>query len=640
MKIKYLSFLFLSLFLYSGLLEAQDNVSGSPLIIEAESGANGGGYKVSSDGDITYVTAKENYTGPTNPGDSVRIITYSITFPEAGSYQLYARLNVGPGSFNDDSFFAANGFGKKGSTTDADWIFVNGLGGAGYTKSTDFVKEMGAEGSSVWKWVNISQNFFPGDLATQAFIVEESNLTQTFQIGSREDGLLFDKFAFGKSELYYTVETLEKGLPGLTEMPEPVVTEKYPGPPLAEGHEKFLGNLKAFNDTEFLNLWNQLTPENESKWSSVGNSTDSTKWNWGGLDNLYKYSKANNLIFKFHTLVWGSQQPTWISTLADSTKLKYIETWMRQAGKRYPEAELVDVVNEPLPGHNPPDGTNGRANYKNVLGGNGTTGWDWVIKSFEMARKYFPNSKLVLNEYGIINDNNATNSYLKIINLLKDRGLIDGIGVQGHRFELEGAASATLKSNLDKLAATGIPVYISELDLGNLNNAGTPNDDQQLKYYERIFPVLWEHPGVKGITLWGYIQGRMWQETCHLVNADGSWRPALTWLADYLKENPNGVTTFRTDESLNEKGIINYPNPVKDYTNFSFSIEEESTVSIKIYDILGQEVSTVINEKLEKGNHEIMWNATNQKGAKLSKGTYLYRLNTEGKITTGKLIIL
>ncbi|MBP7507844.1 MAG: endo-1,4-beta-xylanase [Prolixibacteraceae bacterium] len=636
MKLKYYSFLFLSFFIYAGVLEAQDHVSGSPVVIEAESGTNGGGFSVSSDGSITYVTAKENYTGQTNPGDSVRTITFSVTFSEAGSYQLYARINVGPGSFNDDSFFAANGFGKKGVTTDADWIFVNGLGGAGYTNSTDFVKDLGAAGSGVWKWVNISQNFFAGDLATKAFVVEESNLTLTFQIGSREDGLLFDKFAFGKSELNYTVETLDKVLPGLTELPEPIVTERYPGPPLAEGHEKFLGNLKAFNDTEFLKLWNQLTPENESKWSSVGNSTDSTKWNWGGLDNLYKFSKDNNLIFKFHTLVWGSQQPTWISTLADSTKLKYIETWMRQAGKRYPNADLVDVVNEPLPGHNPPDGTNGRANYKNALGGNGTTGWDWVIKSFELARKYFPNSKLVLNEYGIINDNNATNNYLKIINLLKDRGLIDGIGVQGHRFELEGAAYATLRSNLDKLAATGIPVYISELDLGNQNNAGTPNDDQQRKYYEKIFPILWEHPGVKGITLWGYIQGRMWQETCHLVNADGSWRPALTWLEDYLKNNPSGTSTY----SLSESGIINYPNPVKDYTNFRFNLEKESIVSIKVYDILGQEVSTVINDKLEKGNHEIMWKATNQKGVKLSKGTYLYRLSTEGKIITGKLIVL
>jgi endo-1,4-beta-xylanase len=636
MKIKYLSFLFISLFLFTGLLNAQENASGSPVIFEAESGTDGGGYSVHSIGGITYVTAKENYTGQANPGDSVRIITYSITFLEPGSYQLYACLNVGSGSFNDDSFFAAKGFGIKGITTDADWVMVNGLGGAGYTKPADFVKDLGAEGSSVWKWVNISQNFFAGDLATGAFIVEEGNLTQTFQIASREDGLSFDKFAFGKTELFYTVESLEKGLPGLTEMPEPVVTEKYPGPPFAEGQEKFLGNLKSYGDTEFLKLWNQLTPENESKWVSVGTSLDSTKWSWGGLDNLYKYSKDNNLIFKFHTLVWGSQQPTWISTLADSTKLKYIETWMRQAGKRYPEADLVDVVNEPLPGHNPPDGTNGRANYKSALGGNGTTGWDWVIKSFELARKYFPNSKLVLNEYGIINDNNATNNYLKIINLLKDRGLIDGIGVQGHRFELESAASATLKGNLDKLAATGIPVYISELDLGNLNNAGTPNDNQQLQYYQRIFPILWEHPGVKGITLWGYIQGRMWQETCHLVNSDGSWRSAMTWLADYMNGNLSGVEDSKTWESLSETGIVNYPNPVGSYTNFSFNLDKASVVSIKIYDLLGQEVSTVVNEKIEKGKHEIFWN----KNPEISKGTYIYRFQSENKIMTGKLIIL
>ena len=105
------------------------------------------------------------------------------------------------------------------------------------------------------------------------------------------------------------------------------------------------------------------------------------------------------------------------------------------------------------------------ANYKNALGGKGVTGWDWVIKSFELARKYIPNAKLLINDYGIINDNSATTSYIQIINLLKDRGLIDGIGVQGHRFALESANTTTLKNNLDRLAATGLPIYISEFDL-------------------------------------------------------------------------------------------------------------------------------------------------------------------------------
>ncbi len=65
-------------------------------------------------------------------------------------------------------------------------------------------------------------------------------------------------------------------------------------------------------------------------------------------------------------------------------------------GQRYPEIDMIDVVNEPLNGHNPPDGGSGRANYKNALGGNGATGWDWVIRAFTLARQYLPNAKLII----------------------------------------------------------------------------------------------------------------------------------------------------------------------------------------------------------------------------------------------------
>ncbi|MDZ7261519.1 MAG: endo-1,4-beta-xylanase, partial [candidate division KSB1 bacterium] len=248
--------------------------------------------------------------------------------------------------------------------------------------------------------------------------------------------------------------------------------------PLATGHSKFLGcaddgAVKPSFDT----YWNQLTPENSGKWGSVEGARD--LYNWSTLDQAYTYAKQRGFPFKYHTLIWGQQQPSWISTLSAQEKVEEVEEWIKLVGERYPDLDLVDVVNEALPSHNPPDGQNNRANYKDALGGNGKTGYDWVIWAFEKARQYLPTAKLLINDYGIINDNNATNQYLQIINLLKDRGLIDGIGVQGHRFELEYADTTVLKNNLTKLAATGLPVYISEFDLGNYGNSGTPNDDTQ-----------------------------------------------------------------------------------------------------------------------------------------------------------------
>jgi endo-1,4-beta-xylanase len=312
----------------------------------------------------------------------------------------------------------------------------------------------------------------------------------------------------------------------------------YNGKPLGYGSKKFVGNLKGKTEYNFSKLWNQLTPENSGKWEKIGITPDTTTWDWEPVTNLYNYAKAHKMAFKFHTLIWGRQQPKWLSELSQEEQLKYITTWIRQVGQRFPDADMVDVVNEALPKHWPPDGRKETVNYINALGGNGKTGYDWVIKSFELARKYMPNAKLILNDFSIINSDSNTAKYLEIINLLKERKLIDGIGIQGHRGELVNQPVAYIKNNLDRLAATGIPIYMTEIDLGDENSATVVNDQTQLEDYQRVFPVLWEHPAVAGITFWGYVEGRMWKKNCYLVRADGTWRPAMIWLADYLGKNP------------------------------------------------------------------------------------------------------
>ena len=312
----------------------------------------------------------------------------------------------------------------------------------------------------------------------------------------------------------------------------------YTGPRLGQGSKKFIGNLRGKTEANFSNLWNQVTPENNGKWEKIGTTPDSTKWDWEPVTKLYTYAKANKMQFKFHTLIWGRQQPKWISNLNPDEQLKYITYWISEVGKRFPDAEMVDVVNESLPKHWPPDGRPETVNYINALGGKGKTGYDWIIKSFELARKYIPKSKLILNDYSIINSDSSTTAYIEIINLLKARKLIDGIGIQAHRGELNGKPIDYLKKNIDRLAVTRIPLYFTEIDLGDADKEELVSDQEQLNQYKRIFPMIWEHPAVAGVTFWGYVEKRMWRKKCYLVRADGTWRPAMVWLADYLAKNP------------------------------------------------------------------------------------------------------
>lgn len=285
---------------------------------------------------------------------------------------------------------------------------------------------------------------------------------------------------------------------------------------------KFLGNIfDNVAPSDFATYWNQVTPENGTKWGSVEQTRDNMSWYWADKD--YQYAKDNNFPFKFHNLVWGSQQPNWINSLSAEDQKGEVEEWIQAAGERYPDSQLVDVVNEPL---------HAKPSYKDAIGGDGSTGWDWVIWSFEQARKAFPNSKLLINEYGIIGNPSAAKQYVSIINLLKDRGLIDGIGIQCHQFNMDTVTVKTMNDVLGILDTTGLPIYVSELDM-------TGDDATQLARYKEKFPVLWEHPSVKGVTLWGYVEGKTWKDGTYLVTKSGEARPALKWLKQYTSGIPD-----------------------------------------------------------------------------------------------------
>ncbi len=358
--------------------------------------------------------------------------------------------------------------------------------------------------------------------------------------------------------------------------------------PLAFGKEKFLGNVFGFSGVplSFDNYWNQITPENNTKWGVVEGSRDN--YSWARVDEIYNYAKQRGYPFKFHTLVWGQQYPNWITSLSLEEQREEVEEWIRLVGERYPDIDMIDVVNEPLTGHAP-------APYREALGGAGKTGWDWIIQAFEWARKYIPKAKLILNEYNVINDSYNTTQILNIVNLLKERNLIDGIGIQGHRFELENASINVLKSNLDRLAATGLPIYISEFDLGNISDSGTPDDNKQLELYKKIFPVLWEHPGVKGITFWGYIEGQIWQKTAFLIRSDGTERPAMQWLRQYLTSK----NTFKSFQNGNWEDLttwqefdgtqwVNPASKIPDASSDVITIQNNHTITLNTIDSVDQ----------------------------------------------------
>jgi glucuronoarabinoxylan endo-1,4-beta-xylanase len=79
----------------------------------------------------------------------------------------------------------------------------------------------------------------------------------------------------------------------------------------------------------------------------------------------------------------------------------------------------------------------------------------------------------------------------------------------------------------------------------------------------------------------------------------------------------------------------NYPNPFNSSTVISFSLPSKSLVLLKVFDLMGRDVATLVNEELAAGNYDRQWNASN-----ISSGVYLYRMQAKNFVKIKKIVLL
>lgn len=298
------------------------------------------------------------------------------------------------------------------------------------------------------------------------------------------------------------------------------------GAQISSNPNKFLGNITTRGTVEagggvpqYYKLWNQITCENESKWASVEGTRGT--FNWSGADRAFNYAQQHDFTYKFHALVWGAQYPGWLESLSARDRFNAITNWFDHAKDQYDTLPMIDVVNEAIGNHQA-----GNPMMKESLGGGGKTGYDWLIKAFEMAYERWPDAILIYNDY-----NSFTwdlDNYITLVRTLRDAGApIDAYGNQSH--DVTDISVSNMENALKKQQdALQMPMFITELDID------IASDEQQKKQYENIFPLMWEADYCAGVTLWGYVLGATWVTNSGLYR-DGVERPAMTWLREYMQ---------------------------------------------------------------------------------------------------------
>ena len=355
---------------------------------------------------------------------------------------------------------------------------------------------------------------------------------------------------------------------------------------LSSNPNKFLGNITTRYQMnagggvpEYYKLWNQVTPENESKWASVEGNRGSYNW---GSDTPFNYAKKYDFTYKFHALVWGAQYPNWLSSLSIKERYLALVKWFDAAKKHYSTLPMIDVVNEAVGNHQA-----GNSMMKETLGGGGKTGYDWLIKAFELAYERWPNSILIYNDYNSIRWD--VDSYITLVQTLRDAGApIDAYGNQSHDVNDISAneLSNVLKKQQDALK---MPMFITELDIDKADDA------QQKAQFQKVLPLMWEAPYCAGVTLWGYIHGATWVDNSGLYK-NGKERPAMTWIKEYMQTDAAKNAVGPLPGTKKEASIYIRPASLKSAKGDVLPIKVRAKLATKTI----EKVDLYVNDELVK----------------------------------------
>jgi endo-1,4-beta-xylanase len=282
--------------------------------------------------------------------------------------------------------------------------------------------------------------------------------------------------------------------------------------------------------------FSSLTPGNAMKWGTVEPTQGS--FNWSEADQIVAFAQAHNQQVRGHTLVWHSQNPswltngTWTSAQLSSLLQNHIST---EVGRYKGEITAWDVVNEPFN----EDGT-----YRSTLWYNGL-GANYIAQALTWAHAADPAAKLYINDYNVEGVNAKSTALYNLVKSLKAAGVpIDGVGLQAHL--ILGQVPATLQQNIQRFADLGVDVAITELDVRMALPADSTKLAQQKADFKSVMAACVAVTRCVNVTVWGFTDSDSWVDSTFPgygaatpYDADYAPKPAYYGISEAL----GGTTT-------------------------------------------------------------------------------------------------
>jgi GH35 family endo-1,4-beta-xylanase len=326
----------------------------------------------------------------------------------------------------------------------------------------------------------------------------------------------------------------------------------------AAGNGSFITN--ALSSGILKRDFNSMTFENEMKNSSIVNGSGG--YNFSTADAMVAAAQAANIQIHGHVLAWHSQaQGAYYRSLLNAVGSGYnyakvdslLKTTIQTiAGHFKGKVRGWDVINEMFsdgPAGSIRNNTNtANATANDVFVWSEYLGRDFGVKAFTYAAEADPAAKLFINDYNLEFSTAKLDSLIAYVAEIKGRGAkVDGIGTQMH------VSINTNKDKIDnhfkKLAATGLLVHVSELDIGvNTSNASSilftdALETAQAEMYNYIITSYMRNvPKLQryGVTIWGLLDNQSWRykngaDYPLIYNAAGTKKKAYEGVLNALK---------------------------------------------------------------------------------------------------------
>ena len=243
--------------------------------------------------------------------------------------------------------------------------------------------------------------------------------------------------------------------------------------------------------------FSMLTPENDFKPQFVQPRRGVFAFEEG--DSLVEFAQANDMDVHAHTLVWHEALPAWMR--ADATRQTMYDHIDAVAGHFRGRVAEWDVVNEPM-SDNAADYTNGNKGLRSDSPWFRSMGEQYIDLAFRRAHQVDPGAALFINEYGVEQEGERWEALYSLVKRLKQRGVpIQGVGFQNHEYDpADRIPAETFRSHVRKLAALGIGVRVSEMDV--LVDA-SERQIQAAEFAGKL-KVCREEPNCSSFSSWGF----------------------------------------------------------------------------------------------------------------------------------------